>query len=366
MTEVWQIAAGTSERNYTNLFLKHDIMFMGPGRYEDFNKKESAYKQAVNEGQETRHKIAQIQAFVREVETGDFILLRKGYKVAAIGIAHEEGYKWDPAFDDVFGWDLQHTRRVIWQEHLEGKLKEIQGNKNGAVFSNMKQIPTFSRVHAERFLTPVKSLFSQCKNRKLKELPSPPPAPLSMDQIGQELFSKGLPNEAVDKVIVAIQRQRRLIRWYDRDSKKSGRPTEHEIVTHMILPLMLALGWSEQLLAIEWRSIDLAAFRETPTTPERCVLVCEAKWYGHGLQNVLEQAKGYIEKLKLNDCRKILVTDGARLYLYERNRAGWNDKPAGYLNVNSIRMEHIAPANTNAIDTIIALTPSGISREVKK
>ena len=27
-----------------------------------------------------------------------------------------------------------------------------------------------------------------------------------------------------------------------------------------MLPLLLALGWSEQLLAVEWKKIDLAAF----------------------------------------------------------------------------------------------------------
>ena len=36
MTQVWQIAAGDRCRNYQDLFLKHDIMFMGPGRYGDY------------------------------------------------------------------------------------------------------------------------------------------------------------------------------------------------------------------------------------------------------------------------------------------------------------------------------------------
>ena len=51
---------------------------------------------------------------------------------------------------------------------------------------------------------------------------------------------------------------------------------------------MKALGWSEQLLAVEWNKIDLAVFQATPRTPDKCALLCEAKSLGHGLQNVVK------------------------------------------------------------------------------
>lgn len=362
MTQVWQIAAGTSERNYTDLFLKYDIMFMGPGRYGDYNKKESDYKQAVEREQETSNKIHQIRSFVQDVKNGDIVLLRNFHEGVAIGIVDAAGYEWNKTFDDVFGWDLQHTRRVLWQEHLKKELEDIQ--KNGVLYAPRKQIPTFSRLKDKNVLDKIESLFSQCETRPLKPLPPPPPEPLEIYEVGQELFSKGIPNELVDKVLITIQRQRRLLNWYEKDKnrKKGRRPSEHEVVAHIILPLMLALGWSEQLLAIEWQKIDLAAFVKTPTTADHCVLVCEAKREGHGLQDSLEQPKNYTENLKLDKCRKILLTEGARLYLYEREGAVWKDQPIGYLNVKSIRTNHIAPANTNAIDTIVALTPLGIMR----
>ncbi len=242
-------------------------------------------------------------------------------------------------------------------------LEGIQRREAHGLFSHMKQIPTFSRVHVAKVLAPIEPLFAQTRKRALKQLPSPLPKPLNMDEVGQELFSKGLPNDAVDKVLVAVERQRRLVKWYEKDKVKSGRPTEHEVVAHMVLPLMLALGWSEQLLAVEWRRIDLAGFSGTPTTEERCIFVCEAKGLGHGLQNVLQQAKLYVERLTLSNCCKILISDGVRLYLYGRKNREWADMPIGYLNVNSIRTNHIAPENTNAIDTIMALAPSRIMEE---
>lgn len=360
--KIFQIAAGTPERNYTDLFLNHDVMFMGPGRYSEFNK--DLYKKLAIDGIETSQKVGQIYGFVENVKPGDIILLRNVHKVVAIGVADKAPYEWNPTFDDIFGWDLQHTRRVIWQEHLSETLDEIQSKKD--LFGERKQMVTFSAVNDERVINRIKELFSECKTRSLRKLPAPPPKPLDMDQFGQELFSKGIPNEAVDKVIVAVERQRRLIRWYSQNGGDSYRPTEHEVVAHMILPLLLALGWSEQLLAVEWHKIDLAAFWGTPTTAERCTLVCEAKGYRHGLQNIFDQAKYYVEHLGLNDCRKILLTDGGRLYLYERIKSGWRSEPTGYLNVELIRTNHVVPKNTNAIDTIVALTPSGITREVTR
>lgn len=134
----------------------------------------------------------------------------------------------------------------------------------------------------------------------------------------------------------------------------------------MILPLLLALGWSEQLLAVEWKRIDLAGFCGTPTDISNCVLVCEAKAMGHGLQDVFDQAEESVRRCRLTRCEKVLVTDGARFYLYERAGDKWSNEPVGYLNVHLIRTKHLAPANTNAVDTIVALTPAGVARPLRR
>lgn len=361
MTQVWQIAAGIRGRDYTDLFLNHDVMFMGPGNPGQYDKQR--YNSCVKKGLVGKGIAAQINQFCTKVESDDIVLLRFCHRVVAIGKVSKEGYKWNDVFDDVFGWDLQHTRRVIWQNHLTAKIQEIQ--ENGELFGERKQQPTITAVKDRRVLGKIEPLFEHFQNRPLKMLPDKLPDPLTLDELGTELFSKGLPNEAVDRLIVAIQRQRRLVKWYDKYGKSLKRPTEHEVVAHMILPFLLALGWSEQLLAVEWHWIDLAAFSSTPTTKDNLCMLCEAKWYGHGLQDILGQATRYVDKRKLDNCKRILLTDGARLYLYQRREGtGWDGNPVGYLNVNLIRTQHIIPAGTNGIDTIMALTPAGVTREV--
>lgn len=260
----------------------------------------------------------------------------------------------------MFGWDLQHTRRVIWQDHLADKIRENQEN-GGELFAGGRQISMFSRVWNPRILERIQYLFERCKPRPLKNMPARPPEPLTLEELGEELFLKGLSNEAVDKVTLAIQRQRRLAKWYEEHGEKSKRRKEHEVVAHMVLPFLLALGWSEQLLAVEWGRVDLAAFSGIPTTSENCCLVCEAKSWEHNLQDVLGQPKTYVTRLRLENCKKILVTDGIWFYVYQRLTNGeWNEVPVGYLNVKLIRTNHIAPADTNAVDTIMVLTPAGI------
>ena len=364
--QVWQIASGDVGRNYSPLFLAHDLMFLGPGSFGAFD--DQAYDQAVAKRKVTPTKVGMIRSFARDVQPGDVVLLRKAHLVVAIGAvapdAGNDGYQYDPTFSDVDGWDLQHTRRVLWQNQLATHLEAIQ--RNGDLFQAFKQQPMFTRVLDRAVLDQIAPLMPRFVDRDLKDRPKPLPPELTLEEFGQLLFSKGLANDAVDKVLSAIARQRRLLRWYYDDGKESYRPDEHEVVAHMVLPLLLALGWSEQLLAVEWHRVDLTAFWGTPTTAERCVLVCEAKGIGHGMQGVREQAVGYVDKLNLVHCGKILLTQGARFYIYERYEDGWRDEPTGYMNLEHIRTEHLAPAGTNAVDTLIALTPAGVHRPVGK
>jgi hypothetical protein len=315
--QVWQIAAGQAGRFYSDLFFKHDVMFLGPGRFGPYD--ETRYRRAVRDGSAASGIVGSIGSFHDNVQSGEVVLMRNGHAVKAIGVVADADYEWNEAFDDVYGWDLQHTRRVIWQEHLTKTLETIQSRH--PLFGHRKQIPTFTRVHDESVLVELLPLLKSIKKRPLKRLPQTLPEPLTLDEVGQQLFARGVANGAVDKVIAAIERQRRLLRWYQQFGWESNRPTEHEVVAHTALPLLLALGWSEQLLGVEWQNIDLAAFCATPTTAKNCVLVCEVKTRNHGLQGVREQAFTYVKELKLNVCGKVLLTDGGRLYLHERESA---------------------------------------------
>jgi len=351
---VWQVAAGDKGRDnaFPELFLKHDVMLLGPGNPGDVRKPESDYSRF------KPGKVSVLKRFANDVKPGDYVILRLGTRALSVGIVADEDYDWDMRFSDVNGWALQHVRRVCWQKDAPSKLDKLQTKKNffaprGAMIS---------RVNDPGRLKRLGPILEACKPRKLKPLPDHLGDPLSDDEVGELLFSRGLSQGRVDSLIDTIGRQRRMLRWYDEHGLESGRPTEHEVVAYMVLPILLSLGWSEQLLAVEWKNIDLAAFSQTPTTPSDCVMVCEAKGRRSSLQErTLKQAVGYVSKKKLTTCRHVLLTQGHRFYLYKSDKNGnWPEQPTGYLNLAQLRTHYLVPDGANAIDTLMAMTPQAI------
>ncbi|TET37769.1 MAG: hypothetical protein E3J72_05210 [Planctomycetota bacterium] len=355
--QVWQIACGETGRKYEDLFFDHNIMFLGPGRFGPFG--ESNYRWRAKKGQISNNRLGMIRRFAEEVQPGDIVLLRFGHNVISMGLVAEQEYFWSEIFDDVYGWDLQHVRRIIWQSQLDKNLKEIQ--KKGDLFKNRKQIPTFTKVADNTILEPIRHLFDQCIDKKLQDIMLRPQDLLSLEEFSELLFAKGLSYDAVHRVKTTIEKQQQLLKWYNK-GLSPNRPSEHEIVAHIILPLMHALGWSEQLLAVEWHKIDLAVFWKTPTEKNNCKLICEAKAFGKGMQKVVEQAKNYYKKHKLDKCNKILVADGGRFYLYRKGSIKWEANPSGYMNLLKLRTDHLCPSGTSAVDTLIALTPSHVAQ----
>lgn len=338
--KVWQIASGNGARDYSQVFLDHDVMLIGPGDFGPYNQK--SYQTAERSGQ--------IRAFVEDPVPGDLVLLRHGMELLAVGIIPappNDGYEWHDYFDDVLGWDLNHCRRVQWETsaQLVGPFSGVFTSRQARAFSAYPSAGNVAR------LTRVARLFP---HRNLKALPVDIPRPLTHEQLGPALFSAGLPNKAVDDVLQTLQRNERLTRWYRSQGASCGRPTEHEIVAHMLVPLMLGLGWSEQLVAVEWKSIDMAFFRETPTTSDACIMICEAKQPGQSFDDAYAQARNYASGLP--NCRRIVVTDGHLVFTYLRD-GSWPTEPTGYVNLVRIRQRNLIPTGTSGVDTLVDLVP---------
>jgi hypothetical protein len=344
---IWQIAAGDGARDYTDLFLQHDVMLIGPGTPGDFQQYPERYT--------LEHMENQIRSFCHNPKEGDIVLLRYGRFVRAVGIIPEspnDAYQWSETFEDVLGWDLQHVRRVLW----DTSAVSILNQGSDGLFSNYKQQSTFTRVLEDRITSMESSLKSHIKQRPLHPLPTIKGGAFSQEELGERLFNAGLPNNAVEDVLKTILRIQRLSNWYSsEDSPK--RPSEHEIVAHMISPLMLGMGWSEQLLAVEWGMIDLAFFNGTPTDEEHCIMICEAKQPKKSLTDAFEQAKKYVINRNLENCKTIVTTDGRRLLMYKKTGEDWKDEPDGYVNLLQIRHENVFPFDTSGVNTLMDLIP---------
>lgn len=347
---IWQIATGEPGRDYSSLFFDYDIMILGPSYLGNATKNENHYWDGIPNSQ-----LTQVYNFAHQPKPGDLVLMRYDKQVIGVGQIPndpENQYLFQEQFGCVYGWDLCHTRRVVWSD-----IKIPQVIKD--VFIDRKQQPSFTKVHdsnVRQFLTEFNtSEFS----RPLKELPNINHAKYSDDELGKELFKQGINNKNIEEILKALNQADRLINWYRSGDKNAGRyPTENEVVSHIILPIFLGLGWSHQQIAVEWNKVDVALFKKTPTSQTNCVMIIEAKGLGNSLGAVLGQPKNYVKNLGLKNVQLIVTTDGANIFVYSVDDK--NEEPIGFLNVNSLQREYILPKKINIVDTLVKLQPTSL------
>lgn len=293
----------------------------------------------------------QINRFARVPVAGDRVLLRVGRQVIAVGEipADETGYAINSAFFAVLGWELGHSRRVIWNQSIEvsAEIKEY--------VRSYKQMATFFQIQDSELVNEV----AEIDKLNLLPLPIVDSSIYSSEDLSIQLFNSGMSNQSVDSFIKALEQARRLYSWYHSESLKGGRyPTEHEVVSHMVLPILLALGWSHQQIAVEWNKVDIALFSQTPTTKDNCKIVIEVKGLGKEMGHVLDQPLGYIQNLGLTKVEKIVVTDGNDYFISEQDANGnFATECSGYININRLQREYALPRNTNVLDTLSKMRP---------
>jgi hypothetical protein len=154
-------------------------------------------------------------------------------------------------------------------------------------------------------------------------LPPLPPVEAPLEKVARELGD-----------VVALARDLAGLYW---DAERLGdAPAENEMVAHFVVPLLRALGWAPERIAVEWRRIDVALFDALPRTPENCRLVIEAKRLGTGLVGARKQAKVYVETLGVP--RDVVVTDGFRYRMFSCQE---DFTPVAYANLG--RLKEYAP-----------------------
>lgn len=286
---IWQVSGGPASRPYADVLLKYGVALIGPGDSGPWSPERYAHDVALQ---------GFVGRFAEEMQVGDALLLRTGSKtVCAVGLVASE-YLYLEQFDDVNGWDLQHARRVRWcQLPAEYTFAEPVFGGSPARCSRVSQPEAADFV--ERF---VNSPPTRWQTARLPDLPPEEP-----------------PLDDMPVVLRGIVAQARDLALLLQSGGGFGdAPSEGEMVTHFVVPFLRALGWPPELIAVEWRHIDVAVFRSLPRTPGNCQLVIEAKRLGAGVEGALEQAADYMRALGV--LCDVAVSDGVRYRLYDGRR----------------------------------------------
>lgn len=325
--DYWQIAAGYFGRDYAESFLRFGIAFVG------------------GENQ---------VATLEQVALGDVLVLKRGVtEILAAGRVVERDGQWKgngdkPWLWDFDGWELPAYCYVEW--HKPENPEACNGLARGTIVRSYQE--PVRNVADRLLLLPAIPVSAE---------PQPAePLTLTDKEILEFLIKQGLRPAAADEVTRAFNHIRLLAHYYYGQVNWED-IREHETRTFLIMPLLLALGWSEQQLKIELpagsgRRADVACFakpyrrtnRDGQWLPndEDCVVILESKGYSSGLDYAPEQAKAYAENFP--KCHVVVVSNGYCYKTYERlGDGGFNTKtPSAYLNIiRPQRRYPLDPAN---------------------
>lgn len=341
----WQVAAGALGRDYSEDFLRYGMAFAGE-----------------------RHKGMQ------KVRIGDRVILKHGMKeIVAVGtVVQRNGRHKGVARDadsepdkqwlrDYDGWDLPAYFYVDW--HRPSEPVPAAGLSRS----------TIRRVHQQGTCDIADEII-----RTAPVVGPPQPEPnrteiLNDDQILDHLIREGLRPSTAEELTATLKRIRLLARYYY-DHCKWSDVREHEARTFLIIPFLLALGWSEQQMKIELGvkgagRIDVAcfarAFRRDEATKkpnnDDCVLILESKGFNKGLDYAHSQGKRYAKAFP--SCAVVVASNGYCYKAYRRTPDGneFEDRPAAYLNLLRPTKEYpLDPENVDGgLKLLSFLLPGG-------
>lgn len=343
LTTYWQIAAGSYGRNYTDYFIKYGMAFVGGDKPI---------------------------ATMRQVKKGDIVVLKNGLSqiVCAGEVVERDGKSIGEVVErddksiesagklwllDFDGWDLPAYCYVDW--HIPAKPIQTEG----LTIATIQRLPQIKhqQIANDLLLLPVYS-----------HEPEPPFTHLiSDDKLLQHLISEGLRTSSADDLKTTIHRIRLLAKYYYDKFDEWEDVREHEARSFLVIPLLLALGWSEQQLKIELPcskgKIDIACFPRPfkHKSEKECILIVETKGFTQGLDYAPDQASNYAQDFPA--CRGILVTNGYCYKAYMRKEDGsFDTKPSAYLNLLQPRDEYpLDPISVKgALSVLSCLLPANI------
>jgi hypothetical protein len=176
---------------------------------------------------------------------------------------------------------------------------------------------------------------------------------LLADQLIEEtLINHGLRIEDAENTTRTLARIRKLGEWYVRIGYTAS---EEEIKAFLVVPFLLALGWSPQRIGLEVNRRDLILYEDSERK-KPCVII-ETKSLYRGSTSAIAQVKKYAAEQPTDPLRHLVVSDGMRYWLLEPNgEGGWRE--TAYMNLSQLRAQCTAyPMLKGTLELIALLLP---------
>jgi hypothetical protein len=339
---IWQQAAGDTDRNYVGLCLEWDVILNGPGYAGAW----PGCKDQLNADGITSRKTTDIGRFAVEMKEGDIVVLRTG-TASVHGVGQVVGQcEWRDEFGDVDGWDLQHVRRVRWLRRFEDNPQAFDTYALKLGDTTQKLDPGTVADWLAELEVP-----EDAYTRPLAALPDTATgAEVTVEQISEFLFDRGVASASITALTGEIGELTRIANWY----RRAEMPSERETVAYLVVPLLRALGWTPQRMAVEWNHVDVALFDSLPRADESLRVVVEAKRMNTSCLTAISQAMSYAQTRP--QCHRLIVTEGMRYGVYVRSGSE-PFKLHAYMNLGRLRHGYPVYRCAGAEDALLAMAP---------
>jgi len=347
----WQEAAGDNDRDYVDICLNWEVILNGPGYAGRFPQCSTLLKN----DDWTSKKITDLERFSQEMKDGDIVALRTGTaEINGVGVIVGD-YQWNDAFSDVDGWDLQHVRRVKWLWDKNTK----NGPKKFPTYT-LKLGDTTQKLTSREVIDWIDSLnLNYDEISDLIELPNETEKQprLTIEAIAEYLYGKGASSNSIHNLSNVIDDLKMIARWY-----KNTNPSEFETEAYLLIPLLRALGWTPQKMAVEWNNIDIVLFNRLPREEGNLIAVVEAKKKDNSCLTAYSQAS-YYAKDKAN-CNRLIVSDGLRYGVFIKERGEF--KLHAYMNLTDFKAEYPIYECKGIREALWSMTPDWLPDDAKE
>ncbi len=317
----WQIANGDDSRDYSSIFLRYGVAFIGPGNIGpiDVAKNIPRYEE-IGRWKDVKP--------ILELKAGDRIILKNGRRemLAAGEVVKHEGsiYNYSHLFGDIDGWNLQHFVKVRW--------KKIACRYEKMVFS----ISTLQGMNSPKVRADIEALWKSSPFLEAEELPKTHEKDylITYEDVEQHLIDNGMRVRDAETTSHIIRQIEKLAKWYISNKINAS---EHEIRTFLVVPFLQALGWSPQKIGIEKNKIDILLYEDHERQKPSILIETKSMWSGS--LHAVKQAQRYIHSVDIaKNINQFIVTDGLRYWLYKREAESF--KASAYMNFRNKRSKY--------------------------
>lgn len=346
---IWQHAAGDSGHEHVDLCLEYDVILIGPGS--------APWEEAHRDWQRSDvHRFC--GGAQEEMQEDDIVVLRIWRsQVYAVGVIGE--YTWCDEFNDIDGWDLGHARRVHWTWNYKddngGTPKSYHPRRPLAMGTTHRlyQSDVTGWIASPDVPDPV-------GNFVYANLPIGS-EDVTSEHIAEHLFEMGMASDSLGDLLDPNGEFVLMAAWYN-GWPWGTTPSEHETVSHLVVPLLRILGWTPQRMALEWKKMDIVLFSRLQRNcgngrvGANVNVVVEAKRVRNPcLSWAVSQAERYARPLE--NCHRLIVTDGLRYGVFTRETSADEFSIYAYLNLTRPRAEYPIYNCRGAREATLAMTP---------